>query len=389
MFIRPEDQLEQLLGLTLEQLDIPPHLYLEAVDEYQAVGDWLCRRYEGGSHAGCEVYVQGSFRLGTVIRPVHNRDEYDLDLVCRRDLVKESITQAELKEDVGAGLADYEEAAAGSASAPTLKEGDRCWTLVYPSDRFHMDVLPAIPDAESVPNSILLTDRSLRHWQHSNPIDYADWFHRLMQQEFIELRQALAKAQHRDVAEVPEWQVKTTLQRAVQTLKRHRDIYFQADPKERPASIIITTLAARAYRGGGNLYEVVADVARRMPTLVERRNGVWWVPNPVQAKENFADRWRTHPERARRFFDWMEQVNTDLAGLTSGHGFDRVIEKLAASLGESPVREAAERVGAAMAKDRAAGRLTMATGTGMLGVATGTRVREHTFHGDPTPRRRP
>ena len=64
MFIRPEDQLEQLLGLTLEQLDIPPHLYLEAVDEYQAVGDWLCRRYEGASHAGCEVYVQGSFAWG-------------------------------------------------------------------------------------------------------------------------------------------------------------------------------------------------------------------------------------------------------------------------------------------------------------------------------------
>jgi hypothetical protein len=115
MLMRPEDQLEQLLGLTLERLDIPHHLYLEAVDEYQAVGDWLCRRYEGGSHTGCEVYPQGSFRLGTVIRPVHNRDEYDLDLVCRRDLAKESITQAELKEDVGAGLADYEEAAAANA----------------------------------------------------------------------------------------------------------------------------------------------------------------------------------------------------------------------------------------------------------------------------------
>jgi Second Messenger Oligonucleotide or Dinucleotide Synthetase domain len=389
MLMRPEDQLEQLLGLTLERLDIPHHLYLEAVDEYQAVGDWLCHRYEGGSHTGCEVYPQGSFRLGTVIRPVHNRDEYDLDLVCRRDLAKESITQAELKEDVGAGLADYEEAAAANASVPTLTEGDRCWTLVYPSDRFHMDVLPAIPDAEGVPNSILLTDRSLRHWQHSNPIDYAGWFHRHMRQEFLELREALAKAQNRDVAEVPEWQVKTTLQRAVQTLKRHRDIHFQGNPKERPASIIITTLAARAYRGGGNLYEVVADIARRMPTLVERRNGVWWVPNPVHAEENFADRWRMHPERARRFFDWMEQVNTDLADLTAGRGFDRVIDKLAVSLGESPVREAAERVGAAMVKDRAAGRLTMASGTGMLGIGAGTRVREHNFHGDPTPRRRP
>jgi hypothetical protein len=389
MLIRPEDQLEQLLVGTLEQLDIPPHLYLEAVEEYQAVGDWLCRRYEGGSDAGCEVYPQGSFRLGTVIRPVHNRDEYDLDLVCRRDLAKESISQAELKEDVGAGLADYEEAAAANASVPTLKEGDRCWTLVYPSDRFHMDILPAIPDAEGVPNSILLTDRSLRHWQHSNPIDYAGWFHRRMWREFLDRREALAKAQHRDVAEVPEWQVKTTLQRAVQTLKRHRDIHFQGNPKERPASIIITTLAAGAYQGGGNLYEVVADIAGRMPTQIERRNGVYWVPNPVHTMENFADRWRTHPERAEQFFDWMEQVNTDLADLTTGRGFDRVIDKMAASLGESPVREAAERIDATMAKDRAAGRLTMASGTGMLGIGAGTRVREHTFHGDPPPRRRP
>jgi hypothetical protein len=252
-----------------------------------------------------------------------------------------------------------------------------------------MDVLPAIPDAEGVPNSILLTDRSLRHWQHSDPVDYATWFHRRMRQEFLERREALAKARQRDVAEVPEWQVKTTLQRAVQTLKRHRDIYFQGNPKERPASIIITTLAARAYRGGGNLYEVVADIAGRMPTLVERRNGVWWVPNPAHAKENFADRWRTHPQRASRFFDWMEQVNTDLADLTGGRGFDRVIEKLAASLGQSPVREAAERIGSAMVAERAAGRLTMASGTGMLGVGGATRVREHTFHGDPTPRRRP
>lgn len=309
--------------------------------------------------------------------------------MCRRNLAKESITQADLKEDVGAGLADYEQATAGRASAPTLREGDRCWTLVYPSDRFHMDVLPAIPDAQGVPNSILLTDRSLRHWQHSNPINYAGWFHRRMQQEFLERREALAKARHRDVAEVPEWQVKTTLQRAVQTLKRHRDIHFQGNPKERPASIIITTLAARAYRGGGNLYEVVADIASRMATLVERRNGVYWVPNPVHAKENFADRWRTHPERAESFFAWMKQVNTDLANLTTGGGFDRVIEQLAASLGESPVREAAERIGSAMVKDRAAGRLGMASGTGMLGVDGASRVREHTFHGDSPPRRRP
>src|SRR6266508_2013574 len=384
---RSEDQLEQLLDVTVKELDIPDQLYQEAVDNYEGVGTWLCRRDEDEAGAGCEIYPQGSFRLGTVVRPVHNRDEYDLDLVCRKDLAKESVTQAGLKEDVGADLAEYEQAAAASASAPTLKEGDRCWTLVYPGDRFHMDILPSIPDPEGAPNAILLTDRTLRSWQHSNPIDYAAWFRRRMQQEFVELREAMAKALRRDVADVPEWQVKTTLQRAVQILKRHRDIFFQGNPKERPASIILTTLAPRAYKGGGNLYEVLADIAGRMPSLVERRDGVWWVPNPVHGKENFADRWRAHPERAARFFAWMEHINTDLADLTGGGGFDRVIEKLAASLGEAPVRNAAERVGAAMLAERAAGRLGMAAGTGMLGVGAATRVRDHTFHGDPAPRR--
>lgn len=64
MLNRPEDQLEQLLGLTLEQLDIPDHLYLEAVDEYQAVGTSLCHRYESVTNPGCEVYVQGRFAWG-------------------------------------------------------------------------------------------------------------------------------------------------------------------------------------------------------------------------------------------------------------------------------------------------------------------------------------
>ena len=34
----------------------------------------------------------------------------------------------------------------------------RCWTLGYPDHGFHLDVLPAIPDAELPPTGILLTD---------------------------------------------------------------------------------------------------------------------------------------------------------------------------------------------------------------------------------------
>ena len=84
-----------------------------------------------------------------------------------------------------------------------------------------MDVLPAIPNAEAAPNAIWLTDRDLRLWQPSNPIDYADWFHARMRQDFLREHEFLAKSM--DVVDVPSWQVKTPLQRTVQALKRHRD----------------------------------------------------------------------------------------------------------------------------------------------------------------------
>ena len=87
-----------------------------------------------------------------------------------------------------------------------------------------------------------------------------------MADEIKEKLKVLAKRM--DIAAVPDWPVKTTLQQTVQALKRHRDIYFTEALDLRPASIIITTLAAHAYRGsGGDLYEVLDDITDRMPRL--------------------------------------------------------------------------------------------------------------------------
>ena len=114
-------------------------------------------------------------------------------------------------------------------------------------------------------------------------------------------------------------------------------------PKDRPASIIITTLAARAYTGRRHLYEVLADVTAKMPDLVEVRNGLW-VANPVQPEENFADRWRSHPGRAQRFFEWMEQVQHDVTGYGADRGVDRILKKLAETFGQDRANRAGERL---------------------------------------------
>lgn len=377
-------QLDDLLGTSIAEFDIPDAVYARAISRYEHLAHWLAG-YWPDSYAGGGVYTQGSIRLGTVTRPVSHRDEYDVDLVCRRDLLETSTTKEGLKADVGLGLAKY--VATSPDGAPKRHEGNRCWTLEYPGEPFHMDVLPALPDTDAMPNGILLTDRDLREWQRSNPVDYATWFRGRMAAEFTVLREASAVAKCMDVEDVPEWQVKTTLQRTVQALKRHRDLHFADAPKDRPASIIVTTLAAMAYRGDGSLFEVLVDVAERMPSFIEERGGILWIPNPVQPKENFADRWRSHPDRARRFFDWVERAQEDFVDIGEERGLDRIVTKLAESLGQVPAHRASERFGTGVRSARDRGLLGISAGTGMLGNAQSRPVPRHTFHGD-APRHR-
>ncbi len=101
-----------------------------------------------------------------------------------------------------------------------------------------MDVLPAIPDPDANPTGILLTDKKLTRWLTSDPIAYATWFRARMATEFLQRKAALATEMRKSIEQVPDWQVKTTLQQLVQVLKVHRDLHFLDD---RPPSILITS----------------------------------------------------------------------------------------------------------------------------------------------------
>lgn len=45
------------------------------------------------------------------------------------------------------------------------------------------------------------------------------------------------------IEQIPEDDVKTPLQRVVQLLKRHRDVFYEGQPEHRPSSIIVTGAA--------------------------------------------------------------------------------------------------------------------------------------------------
>jgi len=349
MLIDEKGKLNDFLLKIAETLDIPEHFYEDTVLKYEDIGSWLAADDSKLKVYSPEIYPQGSFRLGTVVRPISKNDEYDIDLVCLLNLDKAQTSQANLKQIVGDRLKERDDL------KNILTPGRRCWKLDYPAQAqiplFHMDVLPAIPNSERLPTGILLTDRELTHWHKSNPKAYADWFYDRMKVIFLQKRNELAKLiESANVEDVPEWEVKTPLQRVVQILKRHRDIYFQGRSDYRPASIIINTLAARAYNNQANIYDALVEILRTIesnlgkPGFIENRSGRWWVANPVE-DENFADKWNDYPDRREAFMEWLKRVSEDFTKIGKKQTLDEAVDLLMPLIGEQTIIKVANSLG--------------------------------------------
>ena len=363
---RTFDSLSQLLTLIAEELDISDAHYELAVQRYKAIGTWLERKASRVAAYRPEIHAQGSLQLGTATKPISEAEEYDLDIVCELLLQKGDISQKALKELIGGEIKAY--ARQNTMHSP-VEEGRRCWTLQYVDGaQFHMDILPAIPDAMSFKHllesqghrpsplsefAIAITDKKHPNycrihpdWACSNPKGYAAWFRSRMKVQFNAQRNSLAASRQQQLAAIPVYQVKTTLQRAIQLLKRHRDIMFAVcNTDDKPISIIITTLAAHAYRNEPDVLETLQHLVADMPNYIQKDpQGVVWIPNPVNPLENFADKWQEHPERETHFHRWLLQVQQDLGRARELGNLRAISESLKPCLGERALNEAMRKV---------------------------------------------
>lgn len=346
---------EDLLEDLAESLQVPQSRYEAAEHSYKSVGQWLHREASCLRDAGPQVYIQGSFRLGTVIAPYSDEEDYDVDLVCELSFPKTRLTQAQLKAAFGREMRAY--ADAHKMGPP--EEGRRCWTLHYAeSAQFHLDTLPAVPDGERKrlllarhglstdwsKTAIAITDRDhpryrerSEDWPHSNPNGYTGWFYSRMAAVFNKHRQKLARQHSASVEEIPEYTVRTPLQYAIQILKRHRDVMFVDRTEEKPISIILTTLAAHAYQQETTIAGALYSILDQMHVFIENRQGVVWIANPTDPVENFADRWREHSERQAAFFEWLEQARADLYAIAGAVSREAALQHLEPRVGRKIV----------------------------------------------------
>ena len=353
--------IDHLLEDLVEELQVPPNRYEQAERSYKSLGEWLHRPDSTVCDGDPDVYVQGSFRLGTAIKPASDEEDYDIDMVCCLDYEKFALTQAELKRCVGVEIKAY--AKRYNMSAP--EDGRRCWTLVYADGaQFHMDILPSLPDAEKRhylmeagpalarlgATALAITDKKHPHfrqpageWPRSNPKGYALWFRDRMGRVFTKRARNEAVRMRASIEDVPTYRVRTPLQGVIQLLKRHRDLMFSDRADEKPISILITTLAAHAYDQEEELSDALFSTLHSMDRYITVRRGVDWVQNPADPEENFADKWVEHPERRDAFYQWLDQARADFAAASRALTADDVGNVLSERLGSALVNRALGR----------------------------------------------
>lgn len=329
----------------LKELDISETAYKAAERRYADLGDFFSSESAHCAQYDPHIYAQGSFRLGTVVRPLGRDDEFDLDVGCRlrSGISKKLHTQEQLKVLTRDDLDRYREQR--QVQKP-LEEKRRCWRLKYKDElKFHLDVVPSIPEdlqrrrllteavasggvdhvlaSEVAEHAGAITDNKhpayqvISHdWRVSNSEGYALWFQSrvLRARELVEARAILAKA---TVDKLPPYGWRSPLQDAVKLLKRHRDIMFRTNDDAKPISAIITTLAAKAYDGETDVDAALTSILAKMGTLVRPIHPR--VPNPVNPAEDFADKWPepeyAHLKLEQNFWAWLLAAQKDFARL--------------------------------------------------------------------------
>lgn len=321
----------------INEIDVSESDYEKAVDRYKSISEFLA--ISNLTKFDPKVFTQGSFKLGTAVKPLTEEGSYDIDLVIElKTLDKKILTQEELKKLVGDVIIDYSK---NNNMKFMPENGKRCWTLNYvDGHNFHVDVLPTIPNISKEINELAYTDKRHKeyklittNWNITNPQDYYKWFLNLSKHS--EYKRKYALANKKDIEKIPDYKIKKPLQRIIQILKRHAEIMFKDKMEYKPSSIIITTLSAKAYShlidSNYSFDELIKIIIKNLENELDFCMGNYCVLNPVDKRENLSSKW--NDDIYFNFFkQWVNQLKFDFSVNSSNLSKDEEFNMVKRSL---------------------------------------------------------
>ncbi|MEL4255403.1 nucleotidyltransferase [Shewanella xiamenensis] len=397
--------LVEMLDSVFDNLDLTKTQRERIETAYKAVGNYL---------ASCDhpllkdahIYPQGSMRLRTTNKPL-SQEEFDVDLIlflphanyATRDEIVDVVKQHLLDNDVYKDLVE------------DLPRGLR----INYKGGYHLDITPAkeynLPGLQGHP--LWVIDKHTG-FKESNPEGMAQGFDKACSMlPVIRRRHVFLEALNKSVTELPDQSKKKPLNRIIQILKRHRDVWSQQDGNVhadfRPISVIITMLASLAYvevvKSGkeyDNEFDLILDVIELMPLHIESDFDEVLVTNPTMRPENYAEKWnrveRQEGKKYRKAFYAWHQAAVDTFELLAGannQGMDNVFAALSGAFGQRPVLAAKDQIIKSLNANRFNGNLGVALGTGAITAAIAGKahsasrvvtpvvpVRRNQFYGD-------
>ena len=360
--------LNEVLFTVCEELQLSPSRYSQAEERYNAVAKLLELPSSPFVRWRPLILPQGSMALGTTVHPLVG--PHDLDFVLELAVSYLFVNPMTLLLDLYNFLKGH------GTYADMVELKNRCVRIVY-ANEFYLDILPGCRD-HSVQSAtcIQVPDREAKGWKPSNPRGYI---------KFFEQSSIVGSRLIKDAVSIPaqeEARQKRPLQLVVQLLKRWRDLFYD-NALLAPISIVLTTLAARNYRGQASVAEslscVLDGIWKEILNAQQRQSRVI-VLNPSNPQEDLSERWEDNPEAYDNFVNGIAHLRREWHSITAGKG--NVHASLEELFGET-VRTVIRRRAEAMQEMRKAGQVGV-NRLGSLAVASGPgviAVRPNTFHG--------
>ena len=345
--MKKEEKLNILFDKLANELSITNTMLDRAETAYNSLGNYI-KNYN--DNWDVIIYPQGSFELGTVIRPLNSEEQYDVDLVV---LMKSPTFDAHsLRAEILELLKKH------GRYEGDIENKKPCIRIQYSdSSQFHMDIACAKKINSNNPTIDIARFDGISnyYYEQSNPKGYINWFKQVMKFEKIQKeRKALFEKASTEVEDLRLSRMRTPLQKAIQILKRHRDIYFSQkyNSDDRPSSIIITTLCAKAYENtygtfdNSNIYLTIVNMLNTFPQYLQLKNGEYYLENP--SPQEFLNKWNSNHNLITAFNSWILQAREDI--INNPEQFiesdpNKLQNVLLESFGEVEVRKALDEYG--------------------------------------------
>lgn len=255
-------------------------------EKWNRLADWLRDHYSRQFGASTSTWLQGSYKFGTLVRPLCKGHDFDVDMgfyVDSGDGVnpKDQPAATLLRNRVRDGLMAYKNSDADAVSVDWPKE--RCERIHFQHD-FHIDVpcyrLVDVKDARWLATQT-------HAWEDSDPKAIYKWF--------------------KDKVENPE---RAQIRRFVCYLKSWVALAYQRETAQSPSSIMMTVLTTEVYVSAsdelGKLDEEDAFVAF-LDAVAARLRKSASVNNPIDPSENLN---RLSKLDMARFVNLLDRLRT-------------------------------------------------------------------------------